>query len=201
ETHALSVGPLCSAGKVLFQEQRPVRQIVKPVDQTERHSDQEGSSGSDAAASRPDRLSDLTAPRRPLYSGEPPEEDLNKCPRPRCPPWCDRSASWRRPATPLRRPTLTCWTAFAPPATTPLSPRWCGATALWSWGSAGACCAITRTPRTPSRPPSLFSLGRPRRFAGGRRWPAGCTASPGASSGTRGGQRPGDRPASGGRRT
>ena len=43
---------------------------------------------------------------------------------------------------------------------------------------------------------SLFWPGRPPRSAGGRRWPAGCTAWPGASPGTRGARRPGERPAS-----
>src|SRR5262245_9526915 len=51
----------------------------------------------------------------------PPEEEMPSCPRHPCPPWCDRSASWRRPAMPPRRPILTCWTASAPPATRPPS--------------------------------------------------------------------------------
>src|SRR5262245_15893028 len=43
--------------------------LVSPGHQTARHADHDGSSGSGAAASRPDRLSDPAAPRRTLYSG------------------------------------------------------------------------------------------------------------------------------------
>ena len=39
------------------------------------------------------------------------------------------------------------------------------------------CSARTRTPRTPSRPPSSSSPARPGRSAGPPRWPAGCTGS------------------------
>src|SRR6185295_16961484 len=46
---------------------------------------------------RPDGPSAAT-----IFQIEPPEEDLISCPRLRCSPRCDRSASWRRPATPLR---------------------------------------------------------------------------------------------------
>src|SRR5262249_41221696 len=146
-------------------------------------------------------FSDPAARRRPLSKIEPPEEDLTSCPRHRCPPWCDRYASWRRPATPPRRPTPTCWSASVPPATRPPSPRWCGATAPWSWASAGACCATTRTLKTPSRPPSSSSPAKLPRSVGGRRWPAGCTAWPGASPRARGGRRPRARAPGGGGRT